>query len=143
MRQRFLLKNKKKQKGKLQTIPIWELQAEEVKGKLDYSIFFLSMRGPTLSPVSSLCFKWDLSQTGNYNKKEDRINPLAKQRYFNTTREVNALQLQKTTNRQNTGQLRKCVSQIDNTCTTNTTQSNQGALQTAQMSTATGVSRGH
>lgn len=41
--------------------------AEHVKKKasVDYRIFFLSMSGPTLSPVSSLCFKCDLSQTGN------------------------------------------------------------------------------
>lgn len=46
-----------------------KLKVGEVKGELpsvvDYSIFFLSMSGPTLSPVSSLCFKCDLSQTGN------------------------------------------------------------------------------
>lgn len=60
---------KKQNQKKLQTVTKWKLQAEEVKGKLpsvvDYNIFFLSMSGPTLSPVSSLCFKWDLSQTGN------------------------------------------------------------------------------
>lgn len=48
---------------------IWKLKAQHVRGGppsvVDYSIFFLSMSGPTLSPVSSLCFTWDLSQTGN------------------------------------------------------------------------------
>lgn len=37
----------------------------ERSGATCYNIFFLRMSGPTLSPVSSLCFKWDLSQTGN------------------------------------------------------------------------------
>lgn len=43
--------------------PSWESHL------VDYNNFFLRMSGPTLSPVSSLCFKCDLSQTGNYNRK--------------------------------------------------------------------------
>lgn len=38
----------------------------------DYRIFFLRIRGPTLSPVSSLCFMCDLSQTGNWNRKKTK-----------------------------------------------------------------------
>lgn len=64
----FVKKNPKTLEKELQTY-IWKLKAEHVRGRqwsvVDYSIFFLSMSGPTLSPVSSLCFTWDLSQTGN------------------------------------------------------------------------------
>lgn len=35
-----------------------------------YASFLLMIRGPTLSPVSSLCFVWEPSHSGNWKKKE-------------------------------------------------------------------------
>lgn len=47
------------------------MSLSEPPKKVGYSVFFLRISGPTLSPVNSLCFMCDLSQTGNCKKRNN------------------------------------------------------------------------